>query len=456
MKVKELCRYLKIENSNESIITDVVTNTKDVKNGDVLICVEGKNVNPTNLITPDIEGKCSLILTDQINSRYQYVENLRDKVFNILDYFYFNHKHKFKVIGITGTEGKSSLAQLIQQSLFLENKKAILISSELSNKYAFKYENTTPDAKSIINVMLEAKRANVDFLILEVSSIAIEQKRVSNNLFDYLFLTNLEEDHLDYHKNIFTYHKEKIFFLINNVKAKKFVYLDTYNKYPNFFNKIKNIIVLNKEDIKQKNNGLTKQSFYYKDKLYYTHLVFKQNIYNLVFIIEFLKSLNIYSSTRTISKLRRIKGRLDLIHSRPYIMIDYAHSPKALENILINVNAFKQNRILVLFGAGGNRDKQKRRKYGEILNKYADKIILTNDNPRKENPLVIANEVKGNYLDKFEIILDRKIAIKTIINEANIDDIILILGRGNEEYQHIDNQNIYLNDYVETRKCLGI
>ena len=171
--------------------------------------------------------------------------------------------------------------------MFLENKKAILFSSELSNKYAFKYEITTPDAKSIINVMLEAKRANVDFLILEVSSIAIEQKRVSNNLLDFLFLTYLEEDHLDYHKNIFTYHKEKIFFLINNVKAKKFVYLDTYNKYPNFFNKIKNIIVLNKEDIKQKNNGLTKQSFYYKDKLYYTHLVFKQNIYNLVFIIEF-------------------------------------------------------------------------------------------------------------------------------------------------------------------------
>ena len=455
MNVKELCRYLRINEVNNNEINNIVTSTKDVKNGDVLICVKGHNVDPTNLITSDIESKCSLILTDQINSKYQYVENLKDKVFNILDYYYFNHRHKFKMIAITGTEGKSSLAQLIQQSLFLENKKAMIISTELSNKYAFKFDNTTPDAKSIIDVMLQAKKSNVDYLILEVSSIAISEKRVSPNIFDYIFLTNLEEDHLDYHKNIFSYHKEKISLLLNNTKAKKFVFADTYNKYPNFFVKIKNMIIIDKKDIKVKNSSLNKQSFYYKDKLYFTHLVFKQNIYNLVFIIEFLKSLNIYSATKTISKLRRIKGRLDLIYSRPYIMIDYAHSPKALENILLNVTAFKQNRILVLFGAGGNRDNKKRRRYGDILYKYADKIYLTNDNPRNEDPLKIALDVKGSYIEKFEIVLNRKDAIKQIINESNIDDIILILGRGNEEYQHINNQHIYLNDYAETYRCLG-
>ena len=454
MNVKTLCSYLNVENDDNKEIKDIVTSTLDVKDGDLLILVKGQNIDPNLLINKTIENKCVAIFSDDINTPYIYVERLKEKVFDILDFFYFNHVHPFKIVGITGTEGKSSLTQILQQGLYNEGFKTLIISNELSNKFAYKVDRTTPDPKTIINAMLYAKELKVNYLIMEVSSIALSEYRVSKYIFDYLFLTNLEEDHLDYHKNIYQYHRTKLDLLINNKKAVKFVFDDTYTKYPNLFFKVNKLKVINKKDISLKNNSLNKQTFLYKNKKYTSKLIFKQNRFNIVFLIEFLKFIGIHNCFNNVYSLKRIKGRLDLVNSRPYIIVDYAHSIKALENILSQVNFFKQNRIISLIGAGGDRDKSKRSKYGEVLNKYCDYIVLTNDNPRKENPIDIVNQIKGNYEEKFIVELDREKAIKKVIKEALISDIVLILGRGNEEYQEFSNSKIYLNDYEVIKKCL--
>ena len=282
---------------------------------------------------------------------------------------------------------------------------------------------------------------------MEVSCIALSEKRIDEKIFDYIFLTNLESDHLDYYSNLYQYHLSKIDFLKHNTKGVKFMFSDTFNKYPNMFNQVTNLIVLDKEQIKLKRSSLNHQVFSYKNNEYYSHLIFKQNRYNLVFLIEFLEYINAYNLQYVIKKIKRVKGRLDLIHSRPYIMIDYAHSSGSVDNVLNELNSFKQNRLIIVIGAGGNRDKIKRSEYGKSCLKYGDLIYICNDNPRNEDPLSIAKMIKINDDKRFIIELNRKKAIEKAIKEASVDDIVIILGRGNENYQIINNKKIYLNDY---------
>lgn len=454
MKISELAEYLGLPLRSEKEITGIVTSTKNVYDGCVLLCVTGKNTDPTTLIDEKIASQCNLIITDNEKSSYQYLPNLKERLFDILDYYYFNHLHDFKIIGITGTDGKSSLADIVYQGLTILKKKVLLISTEQRHRHTFFTSMTTPTSSEIIDAMMRAKNENYDYLIMEVSSIGIHQHRVDNNIFDYIFLTNLESDHLDYHDNLYHYHLSKISLLINNIKAIKFIFRSTYNKYPHLFDKVSNLKIIDEGDIKLKNLNLTHQVFKYKNIDYYTHLLFKQNRYNLVFLIEFLNCLKYQNLFILIKKIKRVKGRTDVIHTHPYIIIDYAHSPKSVDNILSQVSLLKREKIILVIGAGGNRDKTKRPLYGKSAIQYADRIIVCNDNPRQENPLDIAQSIVIKNDPRFEIILNRKKAIITAIESANKDDIVVILGRGNEDYQIIGNKKIALNDYEVCYQCL--
>lgn len=454
MQIKELLNYLGIKNDSEITISDIVTSTKDVIDKCVLILVKGNNFNPILLIDNEIRKKCCAILTDEKVDGCFYIENLKQRVFEILDYFYFKKEHNFKIIGITGSEGKSSLASIIHQSLLINHKKALLISNDKYGSNIYFSTLTTPSCKDIIDAMRYCKDNKFQYLVMEVSSIGIEENRVDYTIFDYLFLTNLESDHLDYHHNIYQYHLSKIKLFQKNIKAKKFIFLTTYQKYPHLFSKITNKIIIDESLIHQKRNSLTHQVFSYKDKEYYSHLIFSQNRKNIVLLIEFLQTIKIKNIDYVIKKLKRVKGRLDLIHSRPYIMIDYAHSKNSVENVLKELFSFKQNRLIVVIGAGGDRDKTKRIEYGKSCDKYGDIVFVTNDNPRKEDPYVIAKMIIPYNSNKFIIELNRKIAIQKAIKEAKVDDIVVILGRGNEEYQIIKDKRIQLNDYEEVKKCL--
>lgn len=447
MQIKELLNYLKFNSNDTRVISSVVTSTEDVCDNCVLLLTKGHNIDPVYLLNEKIKNKCLTIISDTKVEGVYYLANLKCKVFDILDYFYFKHEHNFKIIGITGTEGKSSLSKIIYNGLKNINKNVLLITNEPSEKDMFLSSLTTPDSKQIIEAMLICQKENKNYLIMEVSCIALSEKRIDEKIFDYIFLTNLESDHLDYYSNLYQYHLSKIDFLKHNTKGVKFMFSDTFNKYPNMFNQVTNLIVLDKEQIKLKRSSLNHQVFSYKNNEYYSHLIFKQNRYNLVFLIEFLEYINAYNLQYVIKKIKRVKGRLDLIHSRPYIMIDYAHSSGSVDNVLNELNSFKQNRLIIVIGAGGNRDKIKRSEYGKSCLKYGDLIYICNDNPRNEDPLSIAKMIKINDDKRFIIELNRKKAIEKAIKEASVDDIVIILGRGNENYQIINNKKIYLNDY---------
>ena len=330
----------------------------------------------------------------------------------------------------------------------------LLITNEPCEKDMFLSSLTTPDSKQIIEAMLICQNENKNYLIMEVSCIALSEKRIDEKIFDYIFLTNLESDHLDYYSNLYQYHLSKINFLKNNIKGVKFIFSDSFNKYPNMFNQVTNLIVIDKNLIKIKRSSLNHQVFSYKNIEYYTHLIFKQNRYNLVFLIEFLEYIKAYNLQYIIKKIKRVKGRLDLIHSRPYIMIDYAHSSSSVENVLNELNMFKQNRLIIVIGAGGNRDKLKRSEYGKSCLKYGDLIYICNDNPRNEDPLSIAKMIKINDDKRFIIELNRKKAIEEAIINSKEDDLIIILGRGNDNYQIINNKRIFLNDYEVCKHVL--
>ncbi len=442
MDLFTLGKFLNIKVSENKIISNIVTSTKDIIGDCVLISLKGNNYEPEKLLTEKDILKCALILSNNPLTNYTYIPNLKEKVFSILDYFNFNFQHKFKIIGVTGTEGKSSLCDLIYQSLSLNKKKCLLISREKNHKNVFLTKLTTPSSYEFILAMKKANLDNYEYLICEVSSISICEHRIDKQIFDYLFLTNLNEDHLDYHKNLLDYHLSKINLFLENKKAIKYILYATFKQYENLFSKVNNLIIIKEDEMKILKNKIDYQIIKYQNKKYILHLGFYQNALNLLFLLNLIYTLNLDLKSY---KLKRIPGRTDIIYKYPDILIDYAHSPKSMENLLKQIKKFKYRKVVLLFGAGGNREIEKRKQYGLIALKYADKIIVTNDNPRFEDPLKIAKDISQNN-KAFKIILDRKKALKKAIKLLNKDDILIVLGKGNEAHQEIKNNIIPFND----------
>lgn len=456
MRVKELEAYLHISSDDEREIQDIVMSTEDIRDGCIFISIRGRRVDPLKQLSGEASRRCLLILSDDPTSPYQYVPSLKERCFDLLDYYFFGHRHSFQMIGITGTEGKSSLARILYQGLSAIGKRAAVVTTEPFGKDAIGATLTTPPPRKIIDAMLQAEQGGYDYLILEVSSIGICEHRVDAEIFDWLFLTNLESDHLEYHGNLYHYHMSKLGLFEKNIRGIKYALSKTYEKYPHRFDRCTNLKIIDEGKILLKNNSLDHQVFMYQGQDYYTHLIFAQNRRNLVFLIEFLRIVHPQNLYETVKRIRRVKGRLDLIHSRPYVLIDYAHSPRALEELLKQLSSFRQDELTVVIGAGGNRDRAKRKEYGDICARFADRVLVTNDNPRDEDPSAIADAIVGAHKQGFEIVLNRARAIETAIREAKRSGIVAIVGRGDEQYQQIGSARLPLNDYEVAERCLAL
>ena len=394
------------------------------------------------------------------------VPDTKDYLIKYLKNNYYDKIKNLKLIGITGTNGKTTTAYLIWQALNKLGRKCAYIGTigfYIDNKIR-DLSNTTPDICEMYEMLIKCEEENCEYVVMEVSSHALDLKRVEGLLFDYGIFTNLTEDHLDYHKTMENYclTKQKLFVMLKengkgiiNVDDKYHIYFlkDGYITYGfnesnfkilDYFIKDNSTFTLNIDNIEHK---------------FETKLLGKYNIYNITSVISLLYNLNIDIDVikHIVSILNPPIGRMEVItYNTNKIIIDYAHTPDALENIINAVKNFNQGKIYTIIGCGGNRDKLKRPIMANVATSNSDYVIFTTDNPRDEKPLDIINDMTtGLQNNNYEIEINREKAIIKGIQKLDKNDILLVLGKGHETYQVINGKKTYFSDKEKVIDFIG-
>lgn len=437
---------------------NIKCDSRKIKEGDTFVAI--KYVNDGHKYIEDAirRGASKIVATEGLYS----VETLitKDPHEYIVKYLkdnYWNDIKDLKIIGMTGTNGKTTTCFLIHKALNALNKKCAYIGTigfYIDNKIR-DLNNTTPDILDLYEMLIEAKENDCEYVVMEVSSHALNQNRVKGLEFDYALFSNLTRDHLDYHGDIESYKEEKLK-LFKMLRGEKFSIINGDDKYYKDFiiEQNKNITYgfneCNYQITNYKTNILGSEFIINNCDIYETKLIGKHNIYNLTCVIVLLSKLDFsYEKICDVIKdLESPSGRMDSIkYKNNNIIIDYAHTPDAVKNILEAVKVLNPNCIYTIIGCGGDRDKTKRPIMGDIATKLSDYVIFTSDNPRSEDPYEIINDIV-HKLDKknYEIEVNREKAIIRGIQKLSENDILMILGKGHETYQIIGNKKIDFDD----------
>ncbi len=476
-KLKELLNDVKIISSKgnlDIIVNNITDNSNDVNNNFLFFAIKGNDFDGHNYINDSIlNGATSIIcsklpLEIQKDITYVLVEDIRESVYTISSNFFDNPDKKIKIVAVTGTNGKTSIVYFLYQFFNSLNIKVGLISTienRVGNKI-LKATLTTPNSIEFMNILNKMVSNNCEYCFMEASSHAIHQKRIiGKNIFAAIF-SNLSHDHLDYHFTFQNYinAKKMLFdqldknsYSIINLDDKRANYIMQNTKSKVFTYGLKNISDFSAKIIESSVSGLT-LNFGSIDVSF--KIIGNFNAYNILAVYSLAKILDIEDIIilKKISELITPSGRFEFIlgKNEKVAIVDYAHTPDALENILKNILKFKKDKKLVtVVGAGGNRDKSKRPKMGKVATELSDFVFFTSDNPRNENPRnIISDLVKGACKNNFEIQIDRKKAIEIAFNRFNSDTIILVAGKGHEKYQVIGNKSIPHDDKEIIKKLI--
>jgi len=435
------------------------TNAQEITPGDIFVCINNKDLSKAFDIA--IKNGASKIIGEKnlnISIPYEKVNDTKKYLNEHLVKEYSDEINKLKIIGVTGTNGKTTTCYLIYQMLNCLNKNvAYLGTIGYYHKDKFiELNNTTPDILTLYKLLLEAKENNVEYLVMEVSSHALAFERIAGLNFIAAGFTNLTEDHLDYHKTMDAYLNEKVKitnYLVNNgimilnsddENSEKFKIYPNYKTYG-----LNGDYQIKSYTIYPDSTDLT-FNFDNKDYQVTTNLTSKFNIYNYLCCLSILHNIG-FTIEDIIVNTKDIyppKGRCETYKVKDaFAVVDYAHTPDAVEKVILAYNEFKKNKIITIVGCGGDRDPIKRPIMGNIATKLSDYVIFTNDNPRCEDPKKIMDDIiKDNKSTNFEVIYDRKEAIIRGLNILEKDDILLVLGKGHEDYQIIGHEKIHFSD----------
>lgn len=442
---------------------NIKTDSRKVKSGDTFIAIRGVDRDGHDYIEKAIENGATTIICEEGNYSVNTIVVPDTKEY-LKKYLYDNYYHiisDMKLIGVTGTNGKTTTCFLIYQILRKLGIKCAYIGTigfYLNGKKTL-LNNTTPDVDLLYQMFLDAHEEGCTCVVMEVSSHALDKDRIYGLKFDSVAFTNLTQDHLDYHKTIENYiaAKKKLF---EKTRGNKVAIINADDKYySEFMNKNnKNITISDKKgdlvisDIKFSNIG-TSFSFEYLNKKYSTtiHMVGRYNIYNYLTSLLLVNSIgiSIEDVLNITDDLRAPSGRMEMFkYGTNSIFVDYAHTPDAVLNVLESAEEYKQDKVYTIIGCGGDRDRTKRPIMGRIAVENSDYVILTNDNPRTEDPNIIMSDilegVKQN--NNYEVIFDRKEAILKGLSLLKENDILMILGKGHEDYQIIGHEKIHFSD----------
>lgn len=434
---------------------NIKIDSRKVRQGDTFIALRGINKDGHDYIEDAINNGATTIICENKETTVNtiIVKDTKEYLKDYLENNYFDEIKKLKLIGMTGTNGKTTTCFLLFKALNKVGIKCAYIGTlgfYIGNDKRV-LNNTTPNLYELYEMLLECVDNDIKYVVMEVSSQGISMGRVDTLIFDYVIFSNLTQDHLDYHGTIENYvlEKQKLFYMTNNSIA----IVNSDDKYKDYFllDNNKNITYgKTSNDFKISDINSTLKGSYFKvnNEKYFTKLIGEYNIYNITIVIIMLKLLNVSNISEIIESLSSPDGRMDIIeHNDNTIIVDYAHTPDAVEKIISNVSKLPHNKIITMIGCGGNRDKTKRSIMGDISTKLSDYVVFTSDNPRFENPKSILKDITCK-LDKknYKIIVNRKKAIRKSIQMLSKNDILLLLGKGHEDYQIIKGKKVPFSD----------
>lgn len=447
--------------------------SRKINKGDIFIALEGHTVDGHNFIEKAVENGAETIfvskkdipLIEGIN--FYYIENLSEDMGKIASNFYGYPQNALKIIGVTGTNGKTTTTYILE-ALLGEDKTARLGTVEYKiGDEIIPAPNTTPMSLDIVKMCKKAADKNLKYLVMEISSHGLELGRVNMLKLDVAIFTNLTEDHMDFHKNMENYFnaKKKIFSLLKDTRNSVINIDDKYGqKYIEYTNGLS--YGLEKGDITGKIEHISRHGQKVELKIFNNKyetelkLLGKFNLYNLLGAIGAVKYIGMKDEDilEKIKYIHGAPGRFEPVNIDAdfTVIVDYAHTGDALENILKSVNELKTGRVISVFGCGGDRDREKRPVMGRIAEKYSDFTIVTSDNPRTEDPQEIIREIAtGLQKDNHVIQPDRAKAIEIAVQNAEKDDIIVIAGKGHETYQIIGREKRHFDDREAVREALA-
>lgn len=465
--------FTKEKTGNLSLeITDINHDSRKVFKGNLFVAIKGFNFNGHDFIDEAIDnGAICIVYMDDIEIKkgitYIRVENTIDALGFLSTNFYNNPCRKINMIGITGTNGKTSTSYYIKSILNAAKIKTSIIGTTgiIIEDEIIKIDNTTPDILVLNRNLDNMLKKSIDTCIMEVSSHALDLNRVDYLEFNIGIFTNLTKDHLDYHKDMESYFKAKLKLFYKTNRFNIINLDDNYGK--RIIEKVDNRVKLLTYGIDNKADIYATEIRYSLDKV---EFVLNYNYHSINIKINTPGKFTVYNALASAScaialgldlnaiktgleNIKGVKGRFEIVPTNKdfTVIIDFAHTPDGLENVLKTISNFSNGRIVIIFGAGGNRDKSKRPEMGEVVGRYGDFAIITSDNPRFEDPQAIINDILEGIKNtniEYKVIIDRKEAIKYALYNARPKDIILLFGKGHETHTLI-NGKIYPFDERE-------
>ncbi|MBP7215703.1 MAG: UDP-N-acetylmuramoyl-L-alanyl-D-glutamate--2,6-diaminopimelate ligase [Candidatus Omnitrophica bacterium] len=480
-KLLRACHLKPVAMRRDVTMRGITANSKEVRNKFMFVAVAGNRADGHRFVEEAVARKAGAVVVERVckslraavaNVPLIKVKDSRKALGMMAAHFYGNPAQSLKVIGVTGTNGKTTITYLIEAILAQAGYSAAVVGT-VNHRFkstVIPSHNTTPGPIELQQLLSQMVRGKTEFVAMEVSSHALDQQRVAGISFHSAIFTNLTQDHLDYHQTMNNYFQAKSK-LFQALSPDAFALINADDPWARRLACLTKAEVITfglqrKSDIMAEDIILSpsKTSFCLKThkekRLFSINLIGQHNVVNVLAAVAWAMRSGIDLTTiqRAVERFVCVPGRLEKIDSPRQgfcVFVDYAHTEDALAHAIGSLRNLTKKRVLVVFGCGGERDKDKRPKMGNVVSRLADFAIVTNDNPRSEEPeRIIADITKGMQKDNYCVIPERMAAIKQSLTLATAGDVVLIAGKGHENYQVIGNQSLLFDDREAVKACL--
>ncbi|HIU86213.1 TPA: UDP-N-acetylmuramoyl-L-alanyl-D-glutamate--2,6-diaminopimelate ligase [Candidatus Spyradomonas excrementavium] len=485
MKLEDLIKNVtgkQLKNFENVEISGISYNSKTTKKGDIFVCLKGEHSDGHEFAKMAYENGASAFFCEHeldLSAPQVIVPSTRHQIAEIAAEFYEYPSRKTNLIGVTGTNGKTTVTHLLQRIFEDAQKKCALIGTlgyKLSGSDTYhEAKHTTPQAPELQHTLKTICEKGIDYVAMEVSSHALEQNRVGGCEYKGAVFTNLTQDHLDYHITMNNYFEAKAI-LFKGLKAGCFAVINKDDEYAQRFIdvvpqgvKICTYGIKNDADITASNIDFSIHGAKFDCKIgSVTKRVQLQmngmfSVYNALAALAggIAAGVDEDICIKALEETQSVAGRFEIVNKQPLVIVDYAHTPDGLQNVLKAARELtpENGNLICMFGCGGDRDATKRPKMGKIADDFADIVVVTSDNPRSENPQLIISDImtgiKSVNTRKVYVEPDRRAAIAMLKKISKPEDVVLLAGKGHEDYQILKDKTIHFDDREEARAVFG-